>query len=720
MARVEINGSSKEVEIYFDHAPSASVLDEVKKAGFHWNKGKVCWCAKQTEERLEFAKRIVAGISAGIAAGDSVGKQLVGAVSSALSGSVPSALSGAEASETGKYCYADTMENFLGMEKSAWMEEMRSAFVKEIDLPLEQPQIDAWDDCFDVLQRELVGDLSAFHIIFEYALSYERGRRPDVLLVSNEAVIILEFKRKPDERPEDLDQAANYKRDISAYHYESRDKVVIPMLVLTRAKNLSYEKNKVRICSGDKLMENIRAAISSIGTMTPCDIDRWIYAKYETLPTMVESARAFWKGKELPNIKQVHAGTNLDEAMACLKRVTEDAASKKKNVLALVTGVPGAGKTFLGLQFVYDVCRKKGQQNSVFLSGNGPLVEVLQDALQTRSFVMDVNNVVQQFLNYKAPDFNKNIVVFDEGQRAWDEDRMKKRYRDKSAGKTEPDVLVQLCDERLDWCVFLVLVGEGQEINEGENGGIVQWYNAIQQSKKKWNVVCPGKLAEVFQGADVEASDDLDLKVSIRSHTAGEVSNFVNKFVAGELEEAAGFVPGILEQGFHMYYTRNLSRAKSYCKDEYADQPNKRYGMLVSSKVKRLSYLGMPQPIWEDKVKYYPDGSGRRWQVAPWFNRDPDHPDSCCALKVAITEFDCQGLEIDMPIVGWGEDAEWVHDHWKFKGADEEKVTYRNNSYRVLLTRGREGFIVFIPPERDDIAAIFERVGIEKLPDRHS
>ena len=164
-----------------------------------------------------------------------------------------------------------------------------------------------------------------------------------------------------------------------------------------------------------------------------------------------------------------------------------------------------------------------------------------------------------------------------------------------------------------------------------------------------------------------------------------------------------------------MYYTRDLSRAKSYCRGKYDHQQEKRYGMIVSSKADDLSRLGMPQPVWENRTKLYPDGSDRRWQVAPWFNKDSNHPDSCCALSVAITEFDCQGLEIDMPIVGWGNDAKWVDGHWDFKGTDDEKVTYRNNSYRVLLTRGREGFIVYIPQGCDDIAAIFERVGIKEL-----
>lgn len=706
MARYKLNHSLNGIEIYFDRIPSVAIRDEIKAAGFRWNGSKKCWYAVQTEERMNIAKKMTAGTL------DHHPEKKAVDPNGAVTGMV-------EPPMTRKYCYADTVANFLGTEKTAWKKEMRSAFKEEIDLPLGQSQIDAWADCYDVLKKELAGDLTGFSIVFEYVLPYESGRRPDVLLVSNELVIILEFKRKPVVLIEDLDQAADYGRDIREYHFESRDKTVVPMLVLTRASDVSYVDKEVRICSSDHLLENINDAISNAGVITSCDIDQWINSKYEPLPTMVEAARRFWKGEELPSIKQVHTGTNLDEAIACLKRVAGDAESRRKNVLALVTGVPGAGKTFLGLQFVYDVCKANDNQNSVFLSGNGPLVEVLQDALKNRNFVMDVNKVVRQFIDYKATEFNKNIMVFDEGQRAWDEPRMTKSYGIKGSGRTEPDVLIQLCDEKLEWSVFLVLVGEGQEINTGENGGMVQWYNAIARSNKNWSVVCPDKLAEVFEGVDVQTYDDLDLKVSIRSHTAGEVSNFVNKFIAGELDEAAALVDKIPQQDFHMYYTRDLARAKSYCRGKYDHQPEKRYGMIVSSKAIGLSRLGMPQPVWANRAKMYPDGSGRRWQVAPWFNKESNHPDSCCALSVAITEFDCQGLEIDMPIIGWGDDAKWVDGQWKFTGTDDEKVTYRNNSYRVLLTRGREGFIVYIPQGRDDIAAIFKRVGIKELKDQN-
>ena len=306
MARYELNNDLNGIEIYFESIPSVAIRDEIKTAGFRWNGSKKCWYAKQTEERMEIAQRMATGTF------KTHQEQTADTQNQVIKREV-------EPPMTRKYCYADSIGNFLTTEKTTWKKEMRSAFREEIDLPLGQSQIDAWADCYDVLQKALVGNLTGFSIVFEYVLPYESGRRPDVLLVSNEVVIILEFKRKSVVLIEDLDQTADYGRDIREYHFESRDKSVIPMLVLTRAENVSYNDKNVCICSADCLTEKLSEAISSVGLITSCDIDKWINSKYEPLPTMVEAARRFWSSEELPNIKQVHKA-NLDKAIDCLKR----------------------------------------------------------------------------------------------------------------------------------------------------------------------------------------------------------------------------------------------------------------------------------------------------------------------------------------------------------------------------------------------------------------
>lgn len=268
-------------------------------------------------------------------------------------------------------------------------------------------------------------------------------------------------------------------------------------------------------------------------------------SKYEPLPTIVDAARTFMNHKELPNIRRVNS-TVIPQALQCLTEIARDAKENSKHVLALVTGVPGAGKTYLGLQYVYDICESNEHANSVYLSGNGPLVKVLQDALNSKVFVRNVHTVVNEYNSGRMNSFEKNIVVFDEGQRAWDANQMQYKRR---VNKSEPDIMIELCDSKLEWCVLLILVGEGQEIYNGENSGLSQWNTAIGKAMNDWNIVCPDKIEGVFT-VPVQTNPALNLNMSLRTHTAGEVSNFVNAFIDGELKVAE-----IIESGFDMYYT---------------------------------------------------------------------------------------------------------------------------------------------------------------------
>ena len=183
--------------------------------------------------------------------------------------------------------------------------------------------------------------------------------------------------------------------------------------------------------------------------------------------------------EELPHIRRVNS-TGIPEAIKYLTTITNYAREQKKHILALVTGVPGSGKTFLGLQFVYDVGRGEDRASSVYLSGNASLVSVLTDALKSGVFVKNLHKIVEEYLKNEAKDFSNNVIVFDEGQRAWDKERMEKRYRASNA--SEPNILIRMAEERLEWCVLLILVGEGQEINSGENAGIGQWNDALKAS----------------------------------------------------------------------------------------------------------------------------------------------------------------------------------------------------------------------------------------------
>lgn len=671
MPTFEKNLEKNGIEISFDNIPDEEVRSELKRNGFRWHRANKLWYAKETPERLKLAEKLC-------------GK-----------------------AEKKRYCYCSSLQDFFSIDKKKWLSIMKREFSLEYGLRLEKLQELAWEDCFDNLQEflRLVDNKNKmFDIIFEYSLPYESGRRPDVLLISEEQVIILEFKMKDKFLPEDIDQVAAYARDISEYHYESRNKLVTPILVLTKSGNKKPSKlsNGVIILSVNYLSTLIDK--ESLETVTPCNIDNWINSRYEPLPTIVEAAKKFMENESLPNIKKI-TSTGIPDAIKFLKELTTDAKVNKKHILALVTGVPGAGKTFLGLQYVYDVCKSSENVNSVYLSGNGPLIEVLTDALNSDVFVKNIHTVVNEHILGKTKGFNKNILVFDEGQRAWDKEQM---FKKRNTSMSEADILIDLAENELEWSVLLILVGEGQEINTGENSGLIQWDTALKRSNKKWIVACPDKLVDIFKETNtVIANDNFNLNKTLRSYLANDVSKFINLILDGEIEKAKNLSTPILKAGFNMYVTRDLKKAKEYCTNRYSDNKNKRYGILASSKAYNLSCYSI-KPIFKP-------------QISKWFNSEPFESGSCCQLNIAISEFDCQGLEIDMPIIGWGVDMLWNGNNWdKFKkdeGIDSESNIYRKNSYRVLLTRGRDGFIVFIPdePRFNPTFEILLNSGLQKL-----
>ena len=612
-------------------------------------------------------------------------------------------------------CYSASLEFFLQENKTNWIKKMKEAFQDLVEMPLGESQVRAWKDCFDVLMEQLPAIYKThpnFDVVFEYCLPYESGRRPDVLLISKEQVIVLEFKQNFRVIHADIDQTAAYARDIYEYHFESRDRKVSAILVLTHADESESDVDittGVIIASKETLADAISGVL--VAENTRDDIDQWLNSKYEPLPTIVEAAKLFVKQEELPNIRRVNS-TCIPQAIECLTEISGYAEENKKHVVAFVTGVPGAGKTFLGLKYVYDICKTSENVNSVYLSGNGPLVSVLTLALHSSVFVKDLHKVVIQYLNNGAPDFHNNIVVFDEGQRAWDAKQMAAK---RNTNKSEPDIMIELCEKRLDWCVLLVLVGEGQEIHNGENSGIIQWNTAIDKSAIEWEIICPDKLVDFFPDKKVIENKNrtaLNLSMSLRTHLAGDVSKFANALVDGDIAVAKALSGEIIKQGFGMYVTRDLNHAKKYLKERYWNEPSKRFGMIASSKGKVLRQHGMDNSFYGALGMFY---------VGKWFNEEADSPKSCCALEVVATEFSCQGLELDMPLIGWDNDMLWDGSKWsKFKKAeteDSDANTYRKNSYRVLLTRGRDGFVIYVPPveEMDLTYKVLLEAGIKTV-----
>lgn len=382
-----------------------------------------------------------------------------------------------------------------------------------------------------------------------------------------------------------------------------------------------------------------------------------------------------------------------------------DVRRRRGHLLALVTGVPGSGKTLLGLQIAHS---RRLEVPAIFLSGNGPLVQVLKYSLGrgAHAFVQDMRAFLKQHAGSKGTVPPERVVVFDEAQRAWDRDRVIERHRGQLAA-SEPELLVQIANRATDGIALVTLIGEGQEIHAGEESGIGQWADAVQR-EGDWDVIGPPHLAATFRAAGITYGEEplLTLTTSLRSHRASDVALWIGLLLEGRLDEANRVADDLKHAGFVLRVSRNLEDLKDYVRDRYQGEPSKRFGLIASSKFRALS-------DWGIKVARHP-----YWYYGQWFEAAPTDPYSGCQLEMALSEFGCQGLELDLPLICWGPDCVWSSGGWATKSGrsrlrDPHRI--RLNAYRVLLTRGRDGAVVFLPPgeNMDQTFAALCRAGFE-------
>jgi hypothetical protein len=611
--------------------------------------------------------------------------------------------------------------------------ERLNAFVADAS----REQVRAWDDSIPPLQAEvemvLVRDALAreYSTILEYELPME-SRRPDVLLLVGARVMVVELKGKLFPSQADLDQVAAYARDLRNYHRECAGREVIPVLVPTRAHGYLQELDGVHIAGPDALnglVERLTRTHEGTG------IDRAAFLSedaYCPLPTIVEAARELMKSGTLRTIQKARAATgpSLDE----ISRIVHQAALTKSRHLVLLTGVPGAGKTLVGLQTVHakyldDLAIARGSAKpsapAVFLSGNGPLVEVLQYELRAaggdgKVFVRGVKDYVKRYSG-KSLVPPEHVLVFDEAQRAFDESKMKESHKSEQA-KSEPEEFIGFADRIPEWCVVLGLIGSGQEIHVGEEAGLGQWIKAIESSSKasEWTVHASPLVAESLKGTGVpiEARPTLSLDTELRFHQAKELHLFVDELLTGVEADALQLRAQRLNaEGLHLRVTRSLDAAREYLRERYEGDAKARFGLIASSKDKTLTKFGVPNDFQSTK----------RVKFGPWYG-DDEHAygsRSCRLLEACVTEFGAQGLELDSALLAWGTDFARVDGQWSnSKASGYRKISMvrdafqlRLNAYRVLLTRGRDGTVVFVPPlaELDETFGHLKTAGFVEL-----
>ncbi|HEX3296835.1 MAG TPA: DNA/RNA helicase domain-containing protein [Nocardioides sp.] len=610
------------------------------------------------------------------------------------------------------YGWGGTVGGFLSSAPEGVRSSLEQHLLGLLGSPASGSQKDAWTEEEALVRESLRGlaiarpDVVGWGIALEYELPLEGGRRPDIVLHSGDKLFVLEFKQSDIAAQAAVDQVSAYARDLAEYHQASHALDVEPVLVLTKADGASRQVGDVPALAPKDLAAYLLHEASPHGAAP--DFDAWLEAPYEPLPSLIDAARMIFREEPLPYIRSAQSA-GIPEAVALLSRLAKEAERDSSRKLALLAGVPGAGKTLTGLQLVYD--RVADRNDAVFLSGNGPLVQVLRDALKSRTFVQDLHAFVTTYgRTEKTP--SQHIIVFDEAQRAWDRGYMAYNGR---GDRSEPDVLIQVGERLPGWCSLVGLVGDGQEIHSGEEAGIGQWNEALEdEAQDRWTIHCPPRLSGEFDACDVELHPELDLTVSLRSRRAAELHAWVGELLDGCIDEASETAQRISDAEFQMFVTRDLHLAKKYLIDRYGEEPAKRYGVLASSKSQRLlPPFGVDSSFPATKKVKYGD----------WYNRPRGEPGSGCNLDTVVTEFGCQGLELDMPLIAWADDLKWLGSRWeakpgwpKYRQDDPEQL--RINCYRVLLTRGRDGFIVFVPPTPvlDPTAHALLAAGVRRLP----
>jgi len=587
---------------------------------------------------------------------------------------------------------------FLATPPDAVTSALNTAHLRQMQEEPGSGQARAWRESTKAL-RGALGDLvaartdaAAWGIVLEYELPRERGRRPDAVLLAPGRIIILEFKGHPTPTPEHLDQVEAYARDLGAYHEATHGLRTIPVLVVSRGDSESRGRH-VYVASEATLPALLKELLE-VATGSPPDLAGWVGSEYVPLPTLVTAARALFRHQPLPAIKRAQSA-GIPQTVDRLARIAHRAAERSEKHLALVTGVPGAGKTLVGLQLVYDShASGEGElKDAVFLSGNGPLVQVLQHALRSSVFVQDVHGFLKQYGGSRSQAPREHIWVYDEAQRAWDAAQVLSK---RGHALSEPADFVGIAEKMPGWAMLVGLIGEGQEIHNGEEGGLVQWNEAIASSANAWAVHCPGRIASEFtNAASVSEWSELDLTVSLRSHLASDVQDWVAHLLAGHLDQAGSAAVRAQNLGYAMYLTHDLERAKGYARARYSDNTNARFGLIASSKARDLPAHGIRNDYSFTK----------RIRIGPWFNDPVASEKSCCKLDETATEFQVQGLELDLPLLCWGDDLWWDGVRWATRPSPRSKAKdphqLRVNSYRVLLSRGRDGVVVFLPSDGD-------------------
>ena len=575
----------------------------------------------------------------------------------------------------GGFGFAASLHEFMLLPPNAVVGEIVQRHIRQLDQAQENRQVRAWADEVELLRcitAELIVQVptsAQWHLVLEFEVP-RRGSRIDAVVLADGIIIPIEFKVGETRGAADaVRQVEDYALELRDFHEGSRGRTIFPVLCPTEFKGTEVRGAHdeyvapTTIVGGDGLAEALAHIYSTRRDCTALDPERWLASQYRPTPTIIEAAQALYAGHSVREIARSEAAAeNLADTQEAIARAVALASDKRCKIACFVTGVPGAGKTLAGLSFVNGV--QSGQ--AVFLSGNGPLVKVLQEALarnsavrlgaslkgerhRSRTFVANVHRWLDEYIDRNRDAVPvEPIVCFDEAQRAWDRAQSKRKFgRDAS----EPEMLLRALDRRTDWSVLIALIGNGQEINRGE-AGISEWGRALESEFSHWHVLLPPRLAMDQHLGEFEATSLISRCTGFSgSGATPQCSNAIVPSRAsdtvggcGSPRSAGGGCPAIEgAQGVPSCRDTQSRRCSSMVR--VRTRGLRRSGLVASSGGRRLRAGGIEVTLAVG--------------VEDWFLADESDVRSSGFLEIAATEFAIQGLELDWVGVCWDADLRW-------------------------------------------------------------
>ncbi len=628
--------------------------------------------------------------------------------------------------------YSSSIADFLQNSTN----EILGTLARNSGFAIEQTQRDAWLEEIAILKMTLRN--ADGNIYFEYSIP-RMGKRIDTVLLIGSVLFVLEFKIGESEfSSHAIDQAYDYALDLKNFHETSRELLIAPIVIATKASTLPptivttvhNDRVLVPMRSTIELLPGIlRRALEFAGNES-IDADQWESGRYSPTPTIIEAAMALYNSHSVEEISRSDAAAiNLNVTSAAISEIIHLARANSFKAVCFVTGVPGAGKTLVGLNIATQRRDESDELYSVFLSGNKPLVDILREALardrvrrdkeagkkvrkgevmsEVKAFVQNVHHFRDECIIDSGPPI-EHVALFDEAQRAWNLEQtasfMVRKKATPNFNQSEPEFLISCLNRHDDWAAVICLVGGGQEINTGE-AGISEWIDALNRSFPKWHVYISSRLSDSEYAAghaldylrsrsDVTIKDELHLAVSMRSFRAENVSLLVKQLLDLEKDEACRTLANVSEK-YPIMLTRDLAKAKHWLKERA--RGTERYGIVVSSQAERLKPHAIDVKSPMDPIHWFLDG--------------PEDVRSSFYLEDVATEFDVQGLELDWTCVTWDADFRYTPHGWEHKSFrgdrwnrinKPERQLYQKNAYRVLLTRARQGMVIVVPPGDSD------------------